>query len=215
MTKLWEILRDAMPKKEDDGFRQKNHMVNAGRRRRVNQVRASGTSEGAEKGWDDRVRRRAGEDELDDDAPVDPSEDSRSKSGTIAKPARGHSSEMFSYGTPEGAEKGWDSRGRGRAKKNFEPASSVQNKVAVGTYFKAPGAMWPYKVTQVGEKGMELAQHSPTPIGHVMFAPWGHPNISKLQQVTDKKEIARYDKIDTGGTKYDKALREAQRLSRL
>lgn len=32
------------------------------------------------------------------------------------------------YGTSEGADKGWDTRGRGRAKKNFEPPSSVVKK---------------------------------------------------------------------------------------
>lgn len=32
---------------------------------------------------------------------------------------------MHAYGTSEGANKGWDTRGRGRAKKNFEPKSSV------------------------------------------------------------------------------------------
>lgn len=31
-------------------------------------------------------------------------------------------------GTSEGANKGWDSRGRGRGKKNFTPPSSVVNK---------------------------------------------------------------------------------------
>jgi hypothetical protein len=31
-------------------------------------------------------------------------------------------------GTSEGASKGWDSRGRGRAKKNFEPPSSTVKK---------------------------------------------------------------------------------------
>jgi hypothetical protein len=36
--------------------------------------------------------------------------------------------EISAYGTSEGANKGWDSRGRGRAKKNFEPPSSVTHK---------------------------------------------------------------------------------------
>lgn len=35
---------------------------------------------------------------------------------------------LLGYGTSEGANKGWDSRGRGRAKKNFEPPSSVVKK---------------------------------------------------------------------------------------
>ncbi len=32
---------------------------------------------------------------------------------------------ISAYGTSDGANKGWDSRGRGRAKKNFEPPSST------------------------------------------------------------------------------------------
>jgi hypothetical protein len=59
MTKLWEIVNDLQMEKKDDGFRQKNHMVNAGRRRRVGQVRAFGTSKGADEGWDKRGRGRA------------------------------------------------------------------------------------------------------------------------------------------------------------
>lgn len=60
MTMLWEIAEAALKREKDKEFRQKNHMVNAGRRRRVSQVRASGTSEGANKGWDRRGRGRAG-----------------------------------------------------------------------------------------------------------------------------------------------------------
>jgi hypothetical protein len=55
MTKLWEIVKDM---KQIDEFRQTNHMVNAGRRRRVGQVRAFGTSDGAVRGWDSRGRAK-------------------------------------------------------------------------------------------------------------------------------------------------------------
>lgn len=49
-TQLWEMAEAALKQyREKDEFRQKNHMVHAGRRKRVGQVRAFGTSEGATK----------------------------------------------------------------------------------------------------------------------------------------------------------------------
>lgn len=46
-----------------------------------------------------------------------------------------HREALEAYGTSDGANKGWDTRGRGRAKKNFEPPSSVVHKDNSGLVF--------------------------------------------------------------------------------